>query len=165
MVELYQNHLCFIVEQQHKLLPYINNFFLIIQSIRLLLLVIRGAVAFLDCFLYIPHESAEAETLGLFIDAVQLFEQRVYLLVAYYSEDGRAHGGPCVTAVVGLTGLAATSLYLGEHGESTTVEVVEREEYLLLVCLVVGDKYRFHVFFIKGVQECRSFRFAQEFRQ
>ena len=101
-----------------------------------------------DGLLHVPHEGAEAEALGLFVDAVQLFEQRVYLLVAYYSEDGRAHGGPCVTAVVGLAGLAATSLYLGEHGESATVEVVEREEYLLLVCLVVGDKYGFHVFYL-----------------
>lgn len=101
-----------------------------------------------DSLLNIPHKGTETETLGLFVDTVQFFEERVYLLVAYYSEDGRAHGGPCVTAVVGLASLAATSLYLGEHGESTTVEVVEREEYLLLVCLVVGDKYGFHVFYL-----------------
>ena len=50
-----------------------------------------------------------------------------------------------MTAVVGLAGLTATSLYLREHGEAAAVEVVESEEYLLLVCLVVGDKYGFHL--------------------
>ena len=99
----------------------------------------------LDAFLYIPHEGAEAETLGLFIDAVQLFEQRINLLVAYYGEDSRTHRGPCMATVVGLTSLATTSLDLGEHRETTAVEVVKRKEYLLLVCLVVGDKYGFHV--------------------
>ena len=50
-----------------------------------------------------------------------------------------------MAAVVGFAGLAAASLYLREHRETTAIEVVEREEYLLLVCLIVGDKYGFHV--------------------
>ena len=49
-----------------------------------------------------------------------------------------------MAAVVGFAGLAAASLYLREHREATAVEVVEGEENLLLVCLVVGDKYGFH---------------------
>lgn len=98
----------------------------------------------LDSFLYIPYESAESQTLGLHIDAVKLGKEWVYLFVAHYGENGRTHRGPCVAAVVGLASLAAASLHLGEHGKSTTVEVVEREKNLLLVCLVVGDKYGFH---------------------
>ena len=50
-----------------------------------------------------------------------------------------------MATVVGFASLAATPLNLGEHGETTTVEVVERREHLLLICLIVGDKYRFHV--------------------
>ena len=99
----------------------------------------------LDAFLYIPNEGAKTETLSLFVDAVELSKQRVYLLIAHHSEDGRAHRGPCVTAIVRFTSLAATSLNLREHRKTTAVEVVECEENLLLVCLVVGDKYGFHM--------------------
>ena len=99
----------------------------------------------LDGLLDIPHEGAKAETLGLLVDAVKLCKQRIDLLVTYYSKDSRTHRGPCVTAIVRLTSLAAASLHLREHGESTAVHVVERKKYLLLVCLVVGDKYGFHV--------------------
>ena len=101
----------------------------------------------LDGLLYIPHISSEAKTLSLHVDAVQLGQQRVYLLVAHHSEDCRTHRGPCVATVVGLASLATASLYLREHGESTAVEVVEGEEYLLLICLIVGDKYGFHTLY------------------
>jgi hypothetical protein len=103
-------------------------------------------VSQLDALFYIPYEGAETETLGLFVDAVEFLKQRVYLLVAYYGKDGRTHRGPCMATIVRLAGLAAASLYLREHGETTAIEVVEGKEYLLLVCLVVGDKYGFHVY-------------------
>jgi hypothetical protein len=53
-----------------------------------------------------------------------------------------------MATIVGLASLTATSLDLGKHRETTAVEVVERKEYLLLIGLVVGDKYRFHVYII-----------------
>jgi hypothetical protein len=53
-----------------------------------------------------------------------------------------------MAAIVRLASLASASLYLGEHGEPAAVEVVERKEYLLLIGLIVGDKYGFHVYII-----------------
>ena len=40
-----------------------------------------------DALFDIPYESAEAETLCLHVDAMQLGQQGIYLLVAYYGED------------------------------------------------------------------------------
>lgn len=99
----------------------------------------------LNCLFYIPNKGTKTKTLGLLIDTMEFFKQWFYLLITHYRKDSRTHRGPCMTTIVWFTGLATTALYLGKHRETTTVQVVKGKKDLFLICLVVGNKYRFHI--------------------
>ena len=91
--------------------------------------------------LNVPDKCPETELLSLLVHLMECIEQRIYFSFVYNSNNSRAHAGPCMTAIVRLTRLAATSLHLLPLAESTATLAVEQRHATLKECLVECYKY------------------------
>lgn len=99
-----------------------------------------------DGFFHVPDERTESEKWFVEIEFMQIFEQRLNLLIVGERDHRRSERRPCVRTVMRFAGFRTASLNFTESGEATAHMFVEHFDDMLMVSQIVGYEYCFHIF-------------------
>ncbi len=98
----------------------------------------------LNSLFYVPDEGPEPQHGSVFIQVLELCEERIHLLVVDYRNDCAGKSGPRMAAIMRFSLMASTPFHIAEGSITPAVALSQYIDYLLVVSLVECYKYRFH---------------------
>lgn len=98
-----------------------------------------------NTLLHTPHKSPKTEHGIVLVDVLQTGKQCLNLLVVNNGKDGTIHRRPRVRAQMRVARNGTSSAYLREERIATNDGIVKSLQHFFVLCLVVCNKYRFHI--------------------